>query len=289
MIPAVVPTYRPPADLPARLAVLAPQVSGVVVVDDGSPCTADPALRACAALPGVSVLRLPRNRGIAAAINVGLASLGGSSAAAVLTLDQDSAVDSAYVAALTEAWTRGLGAGLPLGALGAGVVDLGTTRLRYRTGPLAAGLERTDEVLQSGTLWSLDALRELGGFDESLVIDGVDTEMCLRLAEHGRIVAVAPGVVMRHSLGAAEPVRLLGREALATGHAPSRRYYVTRNRLRLLPRHLRVDPVAGLVAARRLTVNAALGLVRDGRPGATLAATAAGARDAALARTGPRP
>lgn len=299
-IVAVVPAYRPATDVPSRLRALAAQVPGVVVVDDGSPCTFDAVLRACGALDGVTVVRHEQNRGIAAALNTGLnvvrscmsgeaAQRDSPSTGGLLTVDQDTDLPPGYVASLSDAWSRASQAGLRLGALAAGEVRLADTRLSYRTRPIAAGLAHTDEVLQSGTVWSLDALADVGGFDESLVIDGVDTEMCLRLSHFGWLVAVDPAVSLDHRLGHSAAVRILGREVLATGHSPQRRYYSTRNRLRLLPQHLRSDPVAGLVALRRLSVNAALGLARDGHPSASIVAMAAGVRDAVLGRTGPRP
>ena len=48
------------------------------------------------------------------------------------------------------------------------------------------------ETIQSGTLFDCAALDAVSGFDESLVIDGVDTDLSLRLADAGWHICVAP-------------------------------------------------------------------------------------------------
>ena len=70
---AVVPTYRPDAaELPALVTSLTADGLAVLVTDDASPCTADPALRNVQSL-GVDVVRHRHNRGIARGLNDGLA------------------------------------------------------------------------------------------------------------------------------------------------------------------------------------------------------------------------
>lgn len=278
---AVVASHSPPVDLPSRL----PGAPPALVVDDGSSCSYDSVLRQLDT--AIETLRLPRNRGIAAALNVGLRRARELGAGWLLTLDQDSRLGPGSVAALLATATRCGDAGVPVGVVGCGMVSTGGTAMHYRTHEVAPGVLGTDEVLQSGALWNVAALTRLGGFDESLAIDGVDTEMCLRLSENGYAVLVAPDARLEHELGRAVPVRLLGREILATGHSPRRRRTIVRNRLRLAPRHLRADPVAGLIALRRMAVGLTVDAAREPRLApALLGAAALGTVDAMRGQTG---
>lgn len=230
-------------------------VSGVAVCDDASPVTFDRILRQCSG----SVYRHRDNQGIARSLNVGLRFAEESEAPWLLTVDQDSWLPDGYVDALLATAQLAADAGLDVGAVAAETVVVGQTRLVYpqRT---ESGVITTTEVFQSGTLWSVEALRRIGGFDESLGLDAVDAAACLGLREHGYRLVLAPGVALEHTYGESRPVRLLGRTVMATGHSPSRRTTMVRNRLRLLPRELRTDPAQAWRSSRRLVVNTALSL-----------------------------
>ena len=230
-------------------------VAGVVVSDDASPATFDRILLQCSA----PVHRHHQNQGIARSLNVGLRFAEDSGASWLLTVDQDSQLPEDYVKALLATARSATDLGLNVGAVAAEAVEVGQTRLGYpqRT---ESGVVTTTEVFQSGTLWSVEALRKIGGFDESLGIDGVDTAACLALRERGYRVVLAPGVALKHAYGDGRPVRLFGRTVMATGHSPSRRTTMVRNRLRLLPRELRADPAQAWRSSRRLMVNTALSL-----------------------------
>ncbi len=234
----------PPTHTGDSLRALAAQVEGLVAVDDAS--------TAPVVLPGVRCIRQERNMGIAAALNVGVREAVAMGATHVLTVDQDSVFPPEYVGQLQAAWDRAQAQGLRPAAMGAAEFSGLTHRGSWRDGVMAV-----PESIQSGTLFSVEALARIGGFDESLVIDGVDTDACLRLTDHGYDICVAP-VSFQHALGEGHFVSVLGRRVWASGHAPFRRYYITRNGLLLLRRHGRRHPRWALVAARRLAIASAL-------------------------------
>ena len=249
---AVVPTFRPDAiELIGLVSSLQAQGIRVLVTDDASPCTADPALRDVQSL-GVDVARHRHNRGIARGLNDGLAFAVARGAVWLLTIDQDSSLPPDYVSALRAASTDGLG------VIGAEIISDASGDVRYPT-TQSDGHLTTEEVFQTGSLWSVAALTAIGGFDESLGIDAVDAAACLRLRERGFIVALAPGVRLEHRVGAARQVTLLGRTVLATGHSPERRTTMVRNRLRLAPAEFRQSPKHAIRTLRRVGVNAVLG------------------------------
>ena len=66
------------------------------------------------------------------------------------------------------------------------------------------GVTTTEEVIQTGTLWAVDALLTLGGFDESLGIDAVDAAACLALRSAG-LPRRAGSRAWRSSTGSAGP------------------------------------------------------------------------------------
>jgi len=149
-----------------------------------------------------------------------------------------------------------------VGAIGTGrVIDAaGILRIPARPGPHG---DVTEELIQTGTLWSVSALQEIGGFDESLGIDAVDAAACLNLRGRGYSVCIAPQVTVRHNIGSARIVRLLGHETMVTGHSAERRTTMLRNRLRLFPAEFRQSPRHAVRTLRRVVTNQALGLVLE--------------------------
>lgn len=231
-------------------------VDDVMIADDASPCTADPILRA--ASDGVQLLRFDRNAGIARSLNAGLQLAVQQHRAWLLTLDQDTTLGADHVARLIDSadlWQRREAE--PVGVIGPEVLRDADGALAYPTKSEGA-LLRTAEVFQSGALWSVAALTQIGGFDETLGIDAVDAAACLALRRQGYAILLAPGLTIEHGYGSGRAVRILGRTVRATGHSPKRRTTMVRNRLRLAPAEFRESPMQGLRSLRRLTVNTAL-------------------------------
>jgi rhamnosyltransferase len=259
VVVGVVPTYRPPTTVVALIAELATDIS-VVASDDASPCTSDTTLKELHDIRNVTVLRHDTNQGIARGLNDGLAAAIERGATWLLTVDQDSRLVDGYLdALLTEVKRREI-QGARIGAIGAErILDAGG-ELTYPLTSSAYG-PITEELIQTGTLWRVDALAEVGGFDESLGIDGVDAAACLALRALGYDIAVAEGTHIHHAIGSARTVRFLGRSVMVTGHSPERRSSMVRNRLRLFPAEFRQSPKHAFRTLRRVTVNHGLGLV----------------------------
>lgn len=248
---AVVPAYNPvQAEVISLVRWLRDHRLPILVVDDGSDDT--DFVDACAG-QGASVIKHETNQGIARSLNDGLAFAESIHATWLLTVDQDTVLPDGYVEALLAyAHARA-------GVIGAETIGDASGDLRYPAREVADHLV-TDEVFQTGSLWRVDALSALGGFDESLGIDAVDAEACLKLREAGFAVVLARGVRLSHRYGSGHVVRLLGRSVVATGHSPARRETMVRNRLRLFPREFRQSPMHALRTLRRVGVNVLLGV-----------------------------
>jgi rhamnosyltransferase len=266
----VVPTFNPPPNPNLEKLITTLALSGfpVLISDDASVVTHDPALHHLRQIPGVRIIRHLRNEGIARGLNEGLDLALTVGATWLLTLDQDSLVDSDYIPTLlafantinNQLWTD-----TPIGAVAPASISDSSGEITYPTKEFAtsraSSLRTTEEVMQSGALWNVQALDQVGGFDENLAIDAVDAAACLRLREAGFVIAVTPSVTVQHNLGAARQVRLLGRTVTVTGHSRSRRASIMKNRLKLAPAEFKQSPQHAIRTLRRVAVNEILGSV----------------------------
>ena len=251
---AVVPTFRPDEALLAGLQALGPQVSAIIVVDDGSPLDPTGILERAETL-GCQIVRSPTNDGIAAALNTGIRLALADAADYVLTLDQDTVLPAHYVSDCTTAFRIAA----PETRLGIVCTDRVNGQPSIPEHYTAEGLGLVREAIQSGFLISAECLAECGLFDERLFIDCVDTEYCLRIAQHGYRIAVGPGTDISHSLGEQVALRPFGiarfdengRLRTYEYHGPTRRYFITRNNVDLFLRYARIRPRWVISAIKR--------------------------------------
>lgn len=245
----VIPGFNPDATAITDLTKYLLRASEyVLVVDDAS---ADPSYLATLSDLGARTRSHALNAGIARSLNEGLSYAIEVGADWLLTVDQDSRLPAGYLDALIEQ------TGPRVGVVGAEVIGDVSGDLTYPTRDVAGHL-LTDEVFQTGSLWNVSALADVGGFDESLGIDAVDAEACLSLRERGLSVVLAPGTRLEHQYGAGHPVALFGRTVIATDHSPGRRESMVRNRIALFPREFRQSPVHAFRTLRRVGVNVLL-------------------------------
>ncbi len=292
---AVVPAFHPGPDLPALVADLMTQTGGRVVVVDDTGGAGDSALDGVRGL-GALVVRHEGNAGIAAALTTGVAAgrARWPEVGAVLTVDQDSRLVPDHLTRLLDARALAQRTGVRVGLVGPQEVQGLPSRAARQRGGVLLGRE----PVQSGLLVPLEVWDEVGGVDPDLFIDGVDSDLWLKVLDSRREVVVAPGLRVAHRLGAAEPLVVAGRRLRWRGHAlevavsaPFRSYYLVRNRLLLTGRHGRRHPVwaAGQLVglARHLTLTM---LLDPQRRGERLGHMRAGLRDARRRRAHrPRP
>jgi rhamnosyltransferase len=292
---AVVVTHHPDlALLTALLDALAAQVGRVVVVDNASP---GPEVRtACAARFGVDWLPLPENRGLATALNEGIAYARTlPQVSHVLLMDQDSVPEPGMVATLKAALQH-LSGSTRVAAVGPRYRDpreegdASFVRIRFPFNHKAACGGDCDQVacdflITSGSLIPLTVLEAVGGMDDGLFIDNVDLEWCFRAKGCGYALFGVCAARMRHHHGA-ERRRLPGVARGIVVHPPARLFYMMRNRVLLyrrpytpkrwiaqdLPRVVvKLLLFSLLVAPRRANVRSMLSGLRAGVRGQTTA------------------
>ena len=246
---AVVVTYFPdPGQLQELLESITTQVQATVIVDN----TPSPGVSGLETMLTTTpqhaghIIRFGENRGIAAAQNAGIAWAIEQGFGYVLILDHDSVPDIVMVERLRQAAESLLANGVTLAAVGpsytnptsdriARIHQIGTFRVRHLPCPEqhANAVVRSDALISSGTLIPTHVIEAVGGLEESLFIDGVDHEWCLRARRRGYSCYVACTAIMRHRLGAGDVRYWLGRWRYAPTHSPMRHYYMLRNTLLL--------------------------------------------------------
>ncbi|ROS36270.1 glycosyltransferase [Curtobacterium sp. PhB78] len=288
-VAAVVPAFNPDPGFIDRLLLLKGQVGLIVVVDDGSetPIVLPTHLKDV-------VLERQHNAGIANAINrgVGRALAEREGLEYLLTVDQDSVLGPDFVATSARVAQTAAADGIGVAA---------TATARYNGKPAksigsTSGFQTALHVAQSGMLFPRASFELVGMFDDSLVIDGVETEWCLRARRRGLDVVLAAGTDMAHPVGEPYPIEVAGRRLIVRGRARSvsvhssiRRYYITRNRLLVYPRYLRAAPgwIARDTLAEARTL--VLSLVFGPNPVAQVAGFLMGVRDGLLGRRSKAP
>jgi rhamnosyltransferase len=195
-----------------------------VVVADNTPGDA-PSLAAKLEGPAVTVLRAGGNRGLAGALNLGLARVPGD-VDAVLFLDQDSVlppelVDGLYAHLADER----------IAVVGPTPVDAATGGRYERAADRHAALDDRPGIITSGMLVRRSVFDEVPGFREDFFVDCVDSDFCLRVRRTGRRVVRDAALVLPHSIGSGRDHRL-GPINVRVLHYPAwRHYWIARNGL----------------------------------------------------------
>ena len=85
-------------------------------------------------------------------------------------------------------------------------------------------------LITSGSVINIDIAYKIGGFDENLFIDGVDTEYCLKLIKNNFSTILFNDITLNHSLG--ESIQTLTPQLKIQNrsvHSSKRIYYMVRN------------------------------------------------------------
>jgi rhamnosyltransferase len=224
---AVVVSFHPDPDFPARVNRIMREAGALVIVDNGSE---EAALRMLAELsrePGVSLELNGENFGVARALNIGIRRARLLGYEWVLLLDQDSELDAGMVKELIAAH-----ASFPeparLAVLGAGFRDVHKPETEL-SNPLGVPWEEVESVITSGSLLRLATFDRIGPFRDEFFIDHVDSEYCFRARARGYRVVKTRKPLMSHAIGASTHHAILGIGKWTSNHSADRRYYMARN------------------------------------------------------------
>jgi rhamnosyltransferase len=242
---AVVVLYNPDAAVLENLRILAAQVDALVIVDNGSSeefrtqlqPMLGPILNA-----RVELIRHPENLGIATGFNTGVRRLIELGCGFSLTFDQDSRVSEDFAAKIVAAFLE--------------------ARTQFKSVAVVAPQWRDensgivyDHELKAGSAfgvlpWTISSgncidnlvFQSVGFFDDGYFIDGVDVDFHLRCRKFGFCILKTSRVSMSHRLGIQKRVRILSFEFTISIHNRIRKYYIARNKILNMRRHLLFDP-----------------------------------------------
>jgi rhamnosyltransferase len=241
---AVIVSYNPDMlGLEKLITAIKPQVDCVLLVDNGS--GEGTQLLTLVQQHGILSEFLGKNLGIAAAHNVGINKALAQNFDYVLLLDQDSIPAPDMVAQLVNTHRHVLEKGERIAALGPIPIDTFTNEpshfIRVDGGSLRrvqsheseAYLE-TDMLISSGCLIPTSVFATVGTMNESLFIDQVDLEWCLRARMVGLKLLAVHRATMAHTMGDRVVKIRLHRWYRVSIHSPLRDYYVARNTVFML-------------------------------------------------------
>lgn len=236
-VTAIIVSYNPRiGELQRLLTAIANHVDDIVIVDNGSQRDIADAV-AELALQNLVCLKLGTNRGVAAALNQGVAWARKRGSGRVVLFDQDSIPASDMVNRLMSELTRLEAAGIAVAAVGPCFRDprsnnrppfIRIQRGRVTRAQPVVGVTsvEVDYLITSGSVIPLAAFDIVGPLEERLFIDYVDIEWGLRAKRKGLRSFGVFAASMEHSLGDA-PINIAG--ARFAVHSPLRHYYHFRN------------------------------------------------------------
>lgn len=247
---AVVVTYYPRYDefLPL-IDELVQQTDRVIVVDntDASDDRVFEILSNNNDIEHINIIRLGKNLGIAAALNIGIEAAITAGCTHILLSDQDSLPDSKMVCGLLRAESEILLTGVKVGAVGPVYVDQVTgirfpfhvkepKRLFYSKKQVNEEVPyiSTISLITSGSLINAETIESVGEMCEDLFIDYVDVEWCHRAISKGFMLIGTNYGLMKHNMGNISLRIWFFGWHLVNGYGPTRLYYRVRNYIYLL-------------------------------------------------------
>lgn len=134
---------------------------------------------------------------------------------------------------------------------------------RFSVRPLVReirGPQRVSVLINSMSVWRLAAIDAIGPYNESLGVDYVDVEYCLRAQAMGFELHLLADHEFAHSIGRRRTYRLLGRTLQACNYGPERHFAIGRNATWMIVGQAWRMPSVSLIFCMRLLQDA-LGIV----------------------------
>lgn len=180
-------------------------------------------------IPVITLVCLPKNKGIAFALNKICQMAMNMGYTWVVTLDQDSILGKKAIDTFRNF----------ISINGVGIIcpriedrNMGTQYTK-----MTQGYEYIDKCITSGNLVNLNIWKNVGGYSEELFIDGVDFDFCLKLKEAGYQILRNNAACLIQEIGHGRKGYFLGHALSILNHSPIRLYYITRNYLYIGKKH----------------------------------------------------
>lgn len=186
--------------------------------------------------PNCEYFSTGENMGIAKAQNIGSLKIMDYGIDYLMYLDQDSSLDKKEFFKLKKSLKELKE--IKLGAIGPRPVNSSTMQPykgRFKNGkPFSSkNIIETTEIISSGMIIPVKVYKDVGGYEESLFIDGVDHEWCWRARTKGYKILMNQNVKLNHQVGEGDKFIFFIRFRVP---APIRTYYQYRNYFKLIKR-----------------------------------------------------
>lgn len=184
--------------------------------------------------PQVNYISMNGNKGIAAALNVGVHQALQDKIDYLITMDQDSKFEEAVFHGYIHMAER-------LFWKFSNVAVIGINYNGYSQKLPDQDIEVADEVITSGMIINLRVMEQLGDFIEKLFIDYVDYEYCYRARKAGYLCLMINKYKLNHQVGGMKPIVKYGIHFQNHNeHNAMRQYYMARNAIYVIKKYPRM-------------------------------------------------
>ena len=227
-VAAIIVSYNPDSNLFDSINLLLNQVEKVIIVDNGSKEKYVKYIKSINE-DKIEIILNKENLGIATALNIGVRKALENGYEWILTMDQDSKASPDMVKKMFNVYNSiNREERNDILSIFPNFVDERIQSIEENSN--MNSYEYVDADITSGNLLRKEVFEKVGFFDDSLFIDLVDTDFCMRLNEKGIKMIKIRDAVLYHSLGESKTIKGILGSFNTSNHSALRRYYMTRNR-----------------------------------------------------------
>ena len=230
-VAAIIISYNPDNNLLDSINLLINQVEKIIIVDNGSESEKKRNINLIKEIDKQKIEAIfnEENLGIATALNIGVRKALSQGYNWILTMDQDSKASSNMVEKMLEVYNKiDERERKEILSIFPNFVDERIQSIEENSN--MNSYEYVDADITSGNLLRAEVFDKVGFFDDSLFIDLVDTDFCMRLNEENIKMIKVRDAILYHSLGESQTVKSIFGKFNTSNHSALRRYYMTRNR-----------------------------------------------------------
>lgn len=237
-VAAIIVSYNPDKNLLDSVNLLILQVEKIIIVDNGS---IEEKRKDISSIKDINNERIEiifneENLGIATALNIGVREALKQGFNWILTMDQDSKASKDMVEKMFEVYNNiDEKERESILSIFPNFVDERIQSIEENS--VMNTYEYVDADITSGNLVNSEVFDKVGFFDDSLFIDLVDTDFCMRLNEKNIKMIKVRDAILYHSLGESQSVKSILGKFNTSNHSALRRYYMTRNRFYIWERY----------------------------------------------------
>ena len=237
-VAAIIVSYNPDKNLLDSVNLLISQVEKIIIVDNGSIEEKRKDISSIKDIDNerIEVIFNEENLGIATALNIGVREALKQGFNWILTMDQDSKASKDMVEKMFEVYNNiDKKERKSILSIFPNFVDERIQSIEENS--VMNTYEYVDADITSGNLVKAEVFDKVGFFDDSLFIDLVDTDFCMRLNEKNIKMIKVRDAILYHSLGESQSVKSIFGKFNTSNHSALRRYYMTRNRFYIWERY----------------------------------------------------